>query len=126
MILDTSVLFEILISKKEDFTHLLANQNIFLTDLIYFEFGNLILSRTKNPLLVYETLKLLDSFPTFTVLVHTSEEKSLGLEMMKKYADQGLSIVDCVTLAQATKHKLEVYTLDRRMSFVAGVGVRVL
>jgi len=61
--------------------------------------------------------KLLFSAPLiFPILDSTEEDQDKAIVIMEKYLDNNLSFVDSLILAQAERHKLEVFTTDARMA----------
>lgn len=84
---------------------------------VLFELSNFLNNRfgAKKTLQIIEVLD--SSNPYFQILEITSKHQIKAREIMTKYSDQNLSLVDCILIVQAKEFNLELKTLDQRMTF---------
>jgi predicted nucleic acid-binding protein len=126
MFLDTCILYELLLIKNPKTLYLGKEQTLFLNELIFFELGNLLLSRTKDAIFVSKTLNFIHTSKMFQVLKHSELDLEIGLDIMYKYQEHKLSIVDCVSVIQAKRLNKSFITADYRIQFIAGSKVEII
>ena len=81
------------------------------------------LARRSGNLFAAERARRIFSSTSITILRPTPEDEYEAIELFEKYADQEVSLTDCVSFALMRKHHLkEVFTFDKHFE-IAGFQI---
>ena len=117
-LIDTNILIDFFTENQFVKQATLVLENGFYYNIaVLFELSNFLNNRfgAKKTLQIIEILD--NSNPCFEILEINPKHQTKAREIMTKYSDQNLSLVDCILIAQAKEFNLELKTLDQKMTF---------
>jgi predicted nucleic acid-binding protein len=130
-LIDTNILFDAWADNVNTQNALeVINEPIFIIEGVLYELANL-LKNTKGTGYACKVLNnILDNPEIFHILSADKEEQQYALQIMEKYETQtpkkDYSLVDSLQFVLAQKYRLDIYTLDERMSYFDNNKIKII
>jgi len=99
-----------------------SNERVITSDSVFVETISF-LGRNVGPAAAVEAGRFLHGWNKLTIVRATTEDEVAALDLLHKFADQSVGIVDCLSFALIRRHRIpSVFTFDRHFE-LAGFPV---
>jgi uncharacterized protein len=99
-----------------------SDEQVFTSDSIFVETISF-LGRNVGVSAAVEVGRFLHGWNKLTIVRATRDDEAVALDLLNKFADQSIGIVDCLSFALIRRHHIQsVFTFDRHFE-LAGVSL---